>query len=324
MDCKSVMPAVAVLLALAVVPSCVATRSHVDHVESRVAALEKATSTVLADAARETKRLENLATSVEESSGQLREAAARSGARLQDFERAVQRLKGEFEVVLRRLDVAEKVANSGGQGVADLRQRLNQLVADLRDRAGITILALPPDVPADGPGLARLAADRYGEGDIRVAAAVAAHCKKLFPRTEPGAACTLLLGRIAAEEHRWADATGHFEEVHNWLADRKHVYVGEALIEIAKLLEAQGECQKATGALKYLMSDFGKLPHGKLAKDMIASQAQRCKQGVGLVAKPGTKVEGPGVEPPADPSPTMPAPRRPPAGDAPDLKRPAI
>ena len=303
---------------------CLATRAHVDRVEARVATLEKANSTVLADAARETKRLENLAASVEESSSQLREAAARSGARLQDFERAVQRLKGELEVVLRRLDAAEKLANSGGQGVTELRQKLNQLVADLRDRAGIAILALPPDVPSDGPGLARLAADRYGNGDIRVAAAIAAHCKKLYPRTEPGAACTLLLGRIAAEEHRWTDATGHFEEVHNWLADRKHVYVGEALIEIAKLLEAQGECQKAAGALKYLVSDFGKLPHSKLAKDMVTSQPQRCKQGVGLIPKPGSKSEGPSVEPAADPSPTVPSPGRAPVGETPDLKRPAI
>jgi TolA-binding protein len=293
-----------VFAVMVVISGCIATSAQVDRVEQRVAALEKTNATVMTDVARETKRLENLGKLVEESGEGLREAAAKSQARLADFERAVKLVRGELEVLARRLDQLERGGGANLQAVQDLKQKVNQLVADLRDRAGITILALPAELPPDAAGYAKLAADKFAAGDARVAGAVAAECRKRFPRSEAGAECTLLLGRIAAEEHRWEDAIQLFYDVHNAMEGKVHPLVGEALIEISKALEAQGACGKAVKALKYLQSDFAKLPHARFAKDLVTTAPNRCKEGVGLVPKPG---EGPPPLP-SEPTPTA-APR---------------
>ena len=301
---RSASAHVLALVALAL-PACITTRGQIAEVEARVARLEQVHATVLAGAAIETKRLENLRAIVEESSTQLRENAARSGARLQDADRAVARLKGAVEELLHRLEAIEKVAGSTQGQTAELKQRLNQLVADLRDRAGIAILALPAELPPDADGFTKLAEQRLVEGDPRVAAAVARECQKRFAGTEAAGGCGLVLARIAVQEQRYADATRILQEVFDGLGGKPLPVVAQSLIEIANVLEIQGKCTNAVKVLTFLRADMPKTPQAKVAKDLLATAAARCKEGVGLAGK---AVPAP-VNPDAAPKTAEPAAR---------------
>ena len=265
---------------------CIATAAQVQSVETRVAALEKTNAGVMVEAARETKRLENLGALVEESSEQLRQSAAKAGSRLQDFDTALNRLRGEVEVLVHRLELVEKASGTNQTAAAELRASLNRLIADLRDRAGIAILALPSDLPADADGFAKLAEQRQAAGDVRVAAAVANECQKRFGSTEAAGTCGLVLARIAVEEQRYADATRILQAVHDSLGGKPLPVVGQSLLEIAHVLELQGKCTRALEVLKYLKTEMAKLPQAKAAKDLTGTAPARCKEGVGLQGKP--------------------------------------
>lgn len=277
----------AMSLALPVLLSgCLATRAQVEDVEGRLAKVEKAHAGYLASAERETKRLQTLAGQVEESNGQLRESLARSGAKLADYETRLAKLRGELEVVINRLDTVEKTGGGAAVLVSDVRRRLDQLIADLRDRAGINILALPAELPGDADGFAKLADAKLQEGEVRTAAAVAAECQKRFANTEPAGQCGLVLAKIAVQEQRFSDATRILQAVHDSLAGKPVPVVGQALIEIAKVLELQGRCANAQKVLKYVLSDLPKVPAAKQARDLLATSATRCKEGVGVGGKP--------------------------------------
>lgn len=294
---------------------CLATRSQVVGLEDRLVKVEKAHAGYLANADRETKRLQTLASQVEESNTQLRESLARSGAKLGDFETRLAKLRGELEVVVHRLDGIEKTGGVSAVLVGDVRRRLDQLIADLRDRAGIAILALPADLPTDADGFAKLAEAKFAAGDVRTAAAVASECQKRFANTELAGQCGIVLARIALQEQRYADATRILQAVHDSLAGKAVPVVGQALLEIAKILEIQGRCANAQKVLKYVLSDLPKVPAAKAARELLATSASRCKEGVGVAGKPAgdagkpAEVDGPAMPAPGAPAEPVEAPR---------------
>lgn len=295
------------LLPLAVLASgCLATRSQVKEVEDRLVKVEKAHAGYLVNADRETKRLQTLASQVEESNAQLRDSLARSGAKLGDFESRLAKLRGELEVVVHRLDTVEKTGGGAAVLVSDVRRRLDQLIADLRDRAGIAILALPADLPPDADGFAKLADAKLTAGDVRTAAAVASECQKRFANTEAAGQCGLVQARIALQEQRYADATRILQAVHDSLAGKPVPVVGQALLEIAKILEMQGRCANAQKVLKYVLSDLPKVPAAKAARELLTSSASRCKEGIGVAGKPAADASKP-AEPTPEAVPTVPA-----------------
>ncbi|MFZ4576860.1 MAG: hypothetical protein ACOYOB_00590 [Myxococcota bacterium] len=293
-------------LLLLAASGCIATRAQVAHVEDRITALEKQRALAAIDTDREAKRLENLRVIVEESSDQLRESLAKSSSRLSDIERSVQRARGEIEVLLHRLEAVEKSVSGNSVATTELRNRIQQLIADLRDRAGISILALPAELPPDAAGFVALAEKTLAAGDSRVAAAVANECQKRFPGTEEAGACGLVLGRIALEEQRYVDAMRILQAVHDGLNGKPVPVVGQALLDIANVLELQGRCARAAEVLKYLRTEMPKVPAAKVAKDRLATAATRCKEGVSLKDR---------SEKPADAAPSDTAPAaEPPAG----------
>lgn len=296
---------------------CIATSAQVQNVEARVAALEKTNAGVMVEAARETKRLENLGALVEESSEQLRQSAAKAGSRLQDFDTALNRLRGEVEVLIHRLEMVEKASGSNQTAASELRASLNRLIADLRDRAGIAILALPSDLPPDADGFAKLAEQKQASGDVRVAAAVANECQKRFGSTEAAGTCGLVLARIAVEEQRYADATRILQAVHDSLGGKPLPVVGQSLLEIAHVLELQGKCTRALEVLKYLKTEMAKLPQAKAAKDLIGTAPTRCKEGVGLQGKPAADAPADAKAAPAASPTAAPAPAAMPAAPEP-------
>lgn len=322
--------ALAVPLLAPLLAGCIATTAQVDRVETRVAKLEKVHASVLADAEQATKRLANLTATVEQSSTELRENAARSQAKIAEFESKVNRVKGELEVVVHRLEVIEKTGGGAADQIAVVRRQLDQLIADLRDRAGITILALPADLPADAIGFAQLAEKHFASGDVRTAAAVAAECQKRFAATEAAGQCGIVLGRIAIQEQRYADATRILQAVHDSLGGKPLPVVGTALLEIARVLELQGRCANAQKVLKYLKEEMGKLAAAKVAKELLATSATRCKEGVGVKGEPtedkSAEPEGKAAPPkaaepkaaepkPAEPKPAEPKPAEPKAAE---------
>lgn len=284
---------------LPALPGCIAMRKDVDGVAERVAQLERTQAGFLSGAERETKRLGNLAEEVEAQNAQVRESLARTTARLQEYERNNSKLRGELDEIARRLALVEQTGGGAAVQVAEVRQRLEQLIADLRDRAGIAILALPADLPPDGPGFASLAEAKLEAKEVRVAAAVASECQKRFEGTESAGRCGIVLGKIAMEEQRYADATRILQAVHDSLQGNPVPVVGQALIQIARVLELQGKCGNAQKVLKYITTDMPKLAEAKVAKDLIATADKRCKEGVGVVpnapaaAEPAARVPGP-------------------------------
>ncbi len=277
------LPLAALLLSVA--PGCLATSAQVTSLESRVVTLERAHTGFLLNAERETKRLQTLAGDVEQSNAALRESLARSGAKLADFDTKLQKTRGELEVVAHRLEVVEKTGGGAADQIAEVRRRLEQLIADLRDRAGIAILALPSDLPADADGFAKLADAKFAAGEVRTAVAVATECQKRFANTEAAGQCGIVLAKVAVQEQRYADATRTLQAVHDSLGGKAVPVVGAALLEIAHVLELQGRCANAQKVFKYLISDMPKLAATKTAKEQLASSATRCKEGQGATGK---------------------------------------
>jgi hypothetical protein len=123
------------------------------------------------------------------------------------------------------------------------------------------------------------------------------------------------LAKIAVQEQRFSDATRILQAVHDSLAGKPVPVVGQALIEIAKVLELQGRCANAQKVLKYVLSDLPKVPAAKQARDLLATSATRCKEGVGVAGKPAEDASK-GAEPavpakekaPSKPSDTPTAP----------------
>ncbi len=278
------MACVAARLGLGVLLSgilgCVATTAQLDRVEARVVAVERAGNTTLAGAQRETQRLENLSKNIDEALDQLREATARANSRQSDFEKAMKTLRGDMELLNHRLDAIEKLALSSQTTADVVKAKLGQLIADLRDRAGIAILALPSDLPADGPGFAAMAEKMLASGEVRTASAVAVECQKRFDKSEAAGSCGVILARIAEQELRFADAMKTLQAVHDSLGGKPVPVVGQALLQIAHLLELQGKCARAGEVYKYLRGEMAKLPAAKSAKDLQAAMVARCKEGV--------------------------------------------
>ncbi len=266
-------------LFLLVLTGCIATTTEVDRVSQRVSELERVNSTVMAEASAETKRLQNLAAQVEEATNQLRETLAKAGARIAESDRALQRVRGDLEVIVHRLDALERIGSSNQQSVTEIRGRLNQLIADLRDRAGIAILALPTDLPPDADGFVKAADKALADGDVRLAAALASECQKRYPASEAWAQCGLVVGRIAVQEQRYVDALKQFQAVHDGLSGKPTVAVAQSLVEVSKVLELTGKCQKAVQVWNYMSTEMPKVPQAKLAKNEIAAIGKRCKEG---------------------------------------------
>lgn len=296
------------LLALLGLPGCLATMSDVDGVSQRVGELERVNSTVMAEASAATKRLENLNGQVEDANNQLREVLAKANARIAEGDRSLQKLRGDLEVIVHRLDALERIGTSSQQSVVEVRGRLNQLIADLRDRAGIAVLALPAELPTDADGFVKAADRAFQDGDVRLAAALAAECQKRYPATEQWASCGLIPGKIAAQEQRYVDALRLFQAVHDGLNGKPVAPVAQSLVEVARILEAEGKCGKAAQVWTYLATEMPKVPQAKLAKAEPAMIAKRCKEGTGVVEKPPEKPaektsEPKAVEPPAGVTP---------------------
>lgn len=279
---------------------CLATWAQVQGVEERLVKVEKAHAGFLVMTERETKRLQTLAGQVEESNNQLRDTLARAGAKLSEMDSKMAKVRGELEVLLHRLEIIEKTGGSAADLAAEVRRRLDQLIADLRDRAGIAILGLPVELPADAEGFAKLAEAKLVASDIRTAAAVAVECQKRFDGTEAAARCAFVQAKIASQEQRYSDATRLLQTAVVDKLGGKVVtppIVGDALLEIARILELQGRCATALKVLKYLIADMAKLPAAKAAKELVAAAPTRCKEG-------GTgKPESDGKKPEGDPAP---------------------
>ncbi len=281
---------------------CIATTTDVDRVSQRVAELERVNSSVMAEAGAETKRLQNLATQVEDANNQLRETLAKAGARIAESDRSLQKLRGELEVIVHRLDALERIGSSGQQSITEVRGRLNQLIADLRDRAGIAVLALPTDLPTDADGFVKATDKALADGDVRLAAALASECQKRYPATEAWGQCGLVVGRIAAQEQRYVEALKQFQAVFDGLGGKPTVAVAQSLVEVARILELQGKCSKAVQVWTYMATEMPKMPQAKQAKAETALIAKRCKEGAGPTDKsaPGEKpADGATADPPA-------------------------
>ncbi|MCO4761432.1 MAG: hypothetical protein KC502_08005, partial [Myxococcales bacterium] len=201
-------------------------------------------------------------------------------SKLDDLEDAGRRGKGAREVLSHRLSQVSKTSKSDHVKLERVDGRVSQLIADLRDRAGITILALPRELPDHANDWVKLAENRFGWGEVRVAEAIAKECRKRFQGTKQAGRCGLIQARIAYEEHRFGDAVLTYRAVHDGLDGKPVLEVAAALLGIATTFEAQGKCKQARDVLGYvstLMKRKGKA--ARAAKELLKTQPRRCSAG---------------------------------------------
>lgn len=290
--------ALAALLTLAVgtLPGCALLR--VGDLEERVGKLEKTRDAFRAELETERKRLLRVREEADEATSYLREHGARISSRLDDIEQKLVRIRGEFDELVHasegnRANVAQQRA-----AIESIDRRLRELIGDLRDRAGIAILALPRELPEHADDWVKLAQTRFDEGEVRVADAVARECRKRFPGTTQAGRCGLILGKIAYEEHRFGDATTSYQAVHDELSGKGTPEVGDALLGIADVMEAQGKCKEARQVLEYLRNLMKKGDAWNAAKERLDSQKARCTDGK-VVLPPKTSGSKPATALPA-------------------------
>ncbi len=269
----------ALTCAATVLPAC-ATSGSLAALQARVARLEKSNIALLTQLKRDQHRRTRLLDEIEQSTGFLRASGAELTARLDNIEDRLRKTLGELEVLQHRMQVLSRSTTTHRQQIDRLRGRIGRLIADLRDRAGIAILALPRDLPEKAKDWVVLAKEHFDYGEIRIAEAVAKECAKRFAATSTAGQCLSVQARIAFEEHRFADALKTLQSIHDSLNARAIPVVGKALLQISVVLEAQGKCKQAADVLKYLRAEMPKLQHATIAKTRHGTLKQRCKQGV--------------------------------------------
>lgn len=257
-----------------------ASSSRVTELEGRISRVEREREALVADLRREQGRLQRLHAEIEQSTEFLRHNGARVTSRLDALQTNLKQARGDLEVIAHSMAGVGTASGRHGEAIERLRSRLDRLIADLRDRAGIAILALPRDLPERAEDWVTLAQRRFDEGEVRVAEAITRECSKRFGASEPAARCGLLRAKIAFEEHRFADAIETLQGVHDAMGGKPIEVVGEALLAISAVLEAEGKCAEATGVLDYLRKDMPKLPQARQAKQRHGEVRQRCKKGV--------------------------------------------
>ena len=268
------------LLVIALVggASC-ATSASVTALEGRIYKLERERAGLVADLQRERDRMHRLHDEIERSTGHLRNSGARITTTLDQQAMQLKRLHGELEVLGHRIAGMSGLSSRYGRDIFGLRGRVDRLIADLRDRAGIAILALPHDLPEQADDWVKLAQLRFDQGEVRVAEAIARECGKRFAATTQAGRCELIRARVYFEEHRFADAVTTLQAVHDALGGKAVAVVGDALLAISEVLEAEGKCADAINVLDYLRRDLGALPQSRTAKARRAVIKTRCKPG---------------------------------------------
>lgn len=260
--------------------SACASKAEFTALETRVVRLEQSRGGVQARLKRDQHRLKRLLNEVEESTGFLRASGAELTARIDQLDDRLRKARGELEVISHGMALIGRNTKVGATSIDTLRRRLDRLIADLRDRAGITILALPRDLPESATDWVKLAQDHFEYGEIRTSEAVAMECAKRFAGTRTAGECAVIQARIAYEEHRFADALKVLQTVHDGLNARAFPIVGIALLRISEVLQAQGKCQRSAEVLKYLRAEMSKLAQARQAKVRLAELRTTCKEGV--------------------------------------------
>ncbi len=265
-------------------PGCALFR--VGEIETRVIALEKTRDSLRTDIERDRKRLERLRGEAEESTTYLRQNGARISSRLDDIEERLQRTRGALEETAHRLDAVTGKTAADQAAIEQLRRRLDTLIADLRDRAGIAILALPRELPEQAEAWPPLAKRFFDEGEVRTADAVSRECRKRFVGTVIAGECGLLMARIAYEEHRFGDAIELYRGVHDGLGGKAVPVVARALLGISEVMEAEGKCKEAVQVLKYMRDLMKKGAEAEEARKRADDPKARCTEGKTRLPEP--------------------------------------
>lgn len=302
------LPASLLLLIAAAATSC-ATGASVTALEDRIAKLERERAGFVADLQRERDRMRRLHDEIERSTGHLRSSGARIATTLDGHALQLKRLRGELEVFGHRIAGMSGLSSRYGRDIHNLQGRVDRLIADLRDRAGIAILALPHDLPEQAADWVKLAELRFDQGEVRVAEAIARECAKRFAATSHAGRCGLIQARVYFEEHRFGDAVTTLQAVHDSLGGKPLPVVGDVLLAISEVLEAEGKCADAVNVLDYLRRDLAVLAQARIAKERRAAVKGRCKAGVRrLPARTSGKLKpapaGDALAPPGGVTPT--------------------
>ena len=267
------------LLVVAFVSGGCATKGQLRALQDRVVQLERQRRALQSTYERDQRRLKRLRHEIETSSRYLRRNGARINARVDDLEDALRRSKGASEVLVHRIQRVAKQLRADHASIQALSQKHTTLVADLRDRAGISVLALPRDLPEHADEWIKLAIDRFGWGEVRVAEAIAKECRKRFRGTSQAATCGILQGKIAYEEHRFGDAVAIFRGVHDELNGKAIPVVVSALMNISRTFEAQGKCAQSKQVLGYVKNLMKGKPQAKQAAGLAKGIPGRCDEG---------------------------------------------
>ncbi|HAN31377.1 MAG TPA: hypothetical protein DCQ06_07250 [Myxococcales bacterium] len=274
-------------VALVMVGGC-SSHAQLTSLQQRVTKLERQRRALRDTYKRDQKRLERLRQDIEASSRYLRRNGARMNARVDDLEDALRLSRGASDVLRHRVESIAKALRTEQELMQALGRKHQTLVADLRDRAGISVLALPRELPEHADKWIELANHKFAWGEVRASEAIARECRKRFQGTEQAAKCGMIVGKIAYEEHRFNDAVSVFRAVHDALDGKALDIVAEALQSISRTFEAQGKCAQSKQVLVYVKGLMKANDTAKQATELLASLGKRCTEGQVQLPEPSS------------------------------------
>ena len=227
--------------------------------EARVAKLERFDSDSTERDARDEKRFQNLATQIKDSADKLQKLLAAMGAKLDNQAEDHKQLIGRFE------ELEHLVGRMSAE--ADIMKKF------LDSKFGLTVTALPPDLPKAPDKLYAYAEQRLKSGQYQLARVVCGHFLRTHTDHALADKARLCVGETYEKEKRWNKALAEYGSLYSKYADvsakSRPPEFPEALWRAGNVLDQAGKCRKAKDMYRLLTKVAKGTPQASKAKSRV-------------------------------------------------------
>jgi len=250
--------------AIVVTATGCASTGELNAVEARVIELEKFEEHVRQLSERDTTRFQNLSNQIKDAADALSKAGAGLQAQLSGVQDDERKLRG-------RLEELEHLTGRLSAQVKTMGKFLDQ-------RFGLSVIALPPDLPDEAEPLFQYGVQVFTAGQYDLARAVFRHFLTHFEPHEKADFATIQVARSYRQQKRYKQALREYSGVYKKYASvarkNKPPVLDIVLWESAETLNLWGQCAKARKMYRHL----GEFKHLKrAARGKARAKSMRCK-----------------------------------------------
>jgi len=242
---------------------CVTTSQH-EKLELRIVALEKFEGDVRELTEIDTARFQNISTQIKAAANDLRKANASLQAQLGGAQADLRKLRG-------RLEEIEHLTGRLSAQVSTMGKFLDQ-------RFGLSVVALPPDLPAEAEALFAYGEQVLAAGQFDLARAVFRHFLTGHAGHAKEDLAHVRIAQAYRGQKRYKQALRSYSEVYKKYSSvgrrEKPAVLDLVLWESAETLKLWGQCSKSRKMFRHL-SEFKHLKRASRAK--ARAKAMRCK-----------------------------------------------